>query len=197
MDEFLKIDLECVTKSPLVSGEIKAETRKQGVKSARLTGDNKAAIPIYGVLRGYLEIILRESGETVCDTGAKGSKGCGKCVLCDLFGYLGRMGRALVDDLKSIEDFKKIVSPSFHAKIHREHGVVTDSLNLEEIRENAHFQGSIRIIDPKERDLKLIKSGINAINEFGLGGWRTRGRGRVDMKIINVETKKWSDLLCK
>lgn len=202
MKEYLSIALEAKTLSTVVSGEIKSDEierrGREGVnKPCRVTGDGKVAIPIYGAIRSYLEKTLKESGKAVCDTGARGSKGCGVCILCDLFGHLGRRGRALMDDLKSVEDFKKIVKPTFHSKISRETFSVTDSLNMDEIQENAVFKGNIKILEPKNTDLELITTAVNAINEFGVGGWLRRGRGRVEIKITSVEKKTWSDLLNK
>jgi CRISPR/Cas system CSM-associated protein Csm3 (group 7 of RAMP superfamily) len=202
MKEYLSITLEAKTLSPVVSGEIKSDEierrSKEGInKPCRITGDGKVAIPIYGVIRSYLEKTLRESGTKVCDTGARGSKGCGACILCDLFGHLGRRGRAIIDDLKSIEDFKKIVKPTFHSKISRETFTVTDSLNIDEIQENVMFKGNIKILDPKPTDLELIATAVRAINEFGVGGWLRRGRGRVELKIASVEKKSWTEFLNK
>ena len=50
-------------------------------------------------------------------------------------------------------------------------------------------------INPKERDTELINTGIEGINKFGLGGWLTRGRGRVALKIASVEKKSWDTLV--
>ncbi|PKP54309.1 MAG: hypothetical protein CVT90_01920 [Candidatus Altiarchaeales archaeon HGW-Altiarchaeales-3] len=197
-DEFYVLDMEMKTISPVISGEIKTSERdfkrKKDINApCRITGDNKVAVPIYGVVRGYLERILREKGENVCDTGAKGAKGCGRCILCDLFGNLGRRGRVFFDDLKSNEDFNKVVKVSFHSRISRDDASVSDSLTIEEIQEDALFEGKIRILNPKEKDIELLSASIEAINEFGLGGWIRRGRGRVDMKIKSVSKRKWSE----
>jgi len=199
MNEYISLDLEAITVSTVVSGEIKSEEirrrAEEGVnKPCRITGDGKVAIPIYGAMRSYLEKTLKESGVNVCDTGARGSKGCGRCILCDLFGSLGKRGRALIDDLKSTEDFKHIVKQTFHSKISRENFNVTDSLNMDEIQEGAVFKGKIKIIEPRTSDLELLTTGIRAINEFGLGGWIRRGRGRINLRIAKVEKKTWADL---
>lgn len=195
MDKYIRFEVECETVSPVVSGEIKTD-RKNKTKTAlaRITGDGKVAVPIYGVMRAYLEKTLREAGEDVCDTGTSG--GCGKCVLCNLFGSLQSRGRAVIDDLKSEENYREIANESTHIRISRETNTVSQSqtLRMEEIQEGATFRGSIRIIDPKERDKELIVTALKALEEFGLGGWLTRGRGRVTVKY-SIEEKKWSDYI--
>ncbi|HDH45038.1 MAG TPA: hypothetical protein ENG66_06590 [Thermococcus sp.] len=194
--EYLVFELEAVTTSPVVSGEIKIERQeKTKVKLARITGDGRVAIPIYGLLRGYLEIMLREKGENVCDTGAKNAIPCAKCVLCDLFGSLEKRGRAIIDDLVSVESYKDIVNTSIHLRISRQSGTVSDTLKLDEIKEGAKFVGKIRVLFPKERDKELILAGLKAIEEFGLGGWITRGRGRIKFTKIDIKKKNWSDFL--
>jgi len=193
MDEYLEIEVIGKTISPVVSGEIKMDRiGKTTVKLARITGDGKVAVPIYGTIRSYLEKTLREAGEEVCDTGTSG--GCGKCVLCDLFGSLQARGRAIIDDLKSEEDFKEIVHESVHLRISRETQTVSQTLRMEEIQEGATLRGFIRIIDPKDRDLELILAGLKAIEEFGVAGWLTRGRGRLKVSY-EVRKKRWSDFL--
>jgi len=197
--EFGKYRLEMRAVSTVISGEIKEERRrkeKSGVHlPCRLTADGKVAVPIYGALRGYAEIALRATGEEVCDTGAKGSKGCGRCSLCDLYGSLGMRGRAIIDDLRSEENFDKVVNKVMHVKLDREKGVVSDSLEAEEIQEGTIFTGTIIVLNPRERDLELINIGIQGINTFGLGGWLTRGRGRVELKIVSAERISWASLV--
>jgi len=201
VDEYLSIRVEATTLLPLVSGEIKSREVREGehrIKPARITGDGKVAVPIYGALRAYLEKTLRENGEQVCDTGLPGKEGqgCGKCVLCDLFGYLGKRGRAIIDDLKSEKPYREVVARATHLKIDREKGAVNATLKMEEIVEGTKFVGYIRIIDPKPRDVELILTGLKAIEEFGLGGWLTRGRGRVKIGYA-IEKKRWSDFVKK
>jgi CRISPR/Cas system CSM-associated protein Csm3 (group 7 of RAMP superfamily) len=193
--KYLVIELEMETLSPLFSGEIKAERASRSPRPVRITGTGKVAVPIYGALRGYLEVMLRKQGRQVCDTGQKGAKPCGRCVLCALFGSLQRKGRAIIDDLVSVDDYKKIVSESVHLRINRETGTVSDTLRMEEVKEGAKFVGKIRIIDPTEEDKKLILAGLKAIEEFGLGGWVTRGRGRVKFTKIEFKEKSWEDFL--
>ncbi len=110
---YLVFDLKATTLSPMYSGEIKLD-RRSDVKLVRITGDGRVAFPIYGALRGYLERILRENGENICDTGAKDAKPCGRCVLCDLFGSLSKKGRAIIDDMVSERPYKEIVHPHLH-----------------------------------------------------------------------------------
>lgn len=193
MNKYLVFDIKATTTSPAVSGEIKMD-RKADIKLARITGDGRVAIPIYGALRGYLERILRENGENVCDTGMKDAKPCGRCVLCDLFGSLGKKGRAIIDDLVSERAYKEIVHPSVHLRISREDGVVSNTLKIEEIEEGAVFTGKIRVVDPKPRDKELIVAGLKAIEEFGIGGWVTRGRGRVKVDF-SIQEREWTDFL--
>ncbi len=191
---YLVFDLKLMTTSPMYSGEIKLD-RKGEIKLCRITGDGRVAFPIYGVLRGYLERILKESGEDVCDTGAKDAKPCGRCVLCDLFGSLGKKGRAIIDDMVSEKPYREIVHPAVHLRVNREKGTVSNTLRIEEIEEEgAIFRGKIRIIDPKPRDEELIKAGLRAIEEFGIGGWTTRGRERVKIEY-SIHEKEWSDFL--
>lgn len=208
MDEYIDIEITAKTVLSIVSGEIKSDRIREVMrttsepkisKPARITGDGKVAIPIYGALRGYLEKILREKGENVCDSSVAT---CGKCVLCDLFGYAimgeraapAKRGRAIIDDLKSADDYKKIVHPLVHLKIDRETGKVSSVIGMEEIEEGSVFKGHIRIIDPKPRDLELIIAGLKAIEEFGVGGWITRGRGRLKIEY-KIERKRWTDFL--
>jgi len=193
MDEYLKVEVVGKTLSPVVSGEIKTDrTKKTTTKLARITGDGKVAVPIYGVMRSYLEKTLKENGEEVCDTGTTG--GCGKCVLCDLFGSLQARGRAVIDDLKSVENYGEIVNESTHLRSDRETNTVSQTLKMDEITEGATFKGYIRIIDPKERDEELIVTAVKALEEFGLGGWLTRGRGRLSVSY-SIEKKRWSDFV--
>jgi len=193
MDEYLEIEVFAKTTSPTVSGEVKLDRiGKTTTNLARITGDGKVALPIYGIIRAYLEKTLKEAGENVCDTGTSG--GCGKCVLCDLFGSLQARGRAIIDDLKSEENYKDIVHESVHLRIDREKGTVSQTLKLEEIQEGATLKGFIRIIDPKERDLELIVTGLKALESFGGGGWITRGRGRFEVSY-EARKKRWSDFL--
>lgn len=197
MDKFLIIKLKATTTAPLYSGEVKQTFIEQarGVNlPIRRTGDGRVAIPIYGALRAYLEKILREKGEEVCDTGAKGAKGCGRCVLCDLFGHLGKRGRAIIDDIVSEERADKIVSKATHLRLNRADGVVSDTMTLEEVPEGVTFTGKVRIIEPKERDSELIGTAIEAINEFGIGGWLTRGHGRVKMEFT-IEERRWTQFI--
>jgi|UniRef100_A0A7C4UGJ1 CRISPR/Cas system CSM-associated protein Csm3 (group 7 of RAMP superfamily) len=197
MDKFLVIEVYAKTISPLYTGEIKKEAIREARDvnlPVRRTEDGKVAIPIYGVIRAYLEKILTEKGENVCDTGAKGAKGCGRCVLCDLFGYLGRRGRAFIDDLVSKENAMKIVSSVTHNRIDRNSGTVSDALKMEEIKEGSEFYGKIRIIEPKERDIELFATAFEAMKEFGIGGWVTRGRGRVDIQF-KVYERRWTEFI--
>ena len=199
-NEYMKYELEMKTLSTVISGEIKEEERRRKERAGvhlpcRITADGRVAVPIYGALRGYAEIVLRANGEDVCDTGGKGTKGCGKCVLCDLYGSLGRRGRAMIDDLRSAENYDKVVKKVMHVKLDREKGNVSDALGAEEIQEGTAFTGNIVVLNPKERDTELINTGIEGINEFGLGGWLTRGRGRVSLKIASVEKKSWDTLI--
>jgi CRISPR/Cas system CSM-associated protein Csm3 (group 7 of RAMP superfamily) len=198
--EYMRYGLEMKTLSTVISGEIKEEERRRKEREGvhlpcRITADNKVAVPIYGSLRGYAEIALRASGEDVCDTGGKGTKGCGKCVLCEIYGSLGRRGRALIDDLRSVENYDKVVKKVMHVKLDREEGKVSDALGAEEIQEGTVFTGNIVVLNPKERDTELLNIGIAGINEFGLGGWLTRGRGRVELKIASVEKRSWDTLV--
>ena len=194
--EYLVFELKARTLTPAVSGETKIDRQeKTKTKLARITGDGRVAIPIYGVLRGYLEIMLRQKGENVCDTGKKGAIPCARCVLCDLFGSLEKKGRAIIDDLVSVEPYKNIVHPTIHLRINRETGTVSDTLKIEEIQEGAVFTGKIRVLFPKERDVELIMAGLKAIEEFGLGGWVTRGRGRIKFTKIEIKKKSWVDFL--
>jgi len=193
LNKYLVFEIKATTTSPVVSGEIKMD-RKSDIKLARITGDGRVAIPVYGALRGYLERILRENGENVCDTGAKDAKPCGRCVLCDLFGSLDKKGRAIIDDLVSERPYKEIVHPAVHLRISRENGAVSNTLRIEEIEEGAVFTGKIRVVDPKPRDKELIIAGLKAIEEFGIGGWVTRGRGRVKIDFT-VQEKEWTDFL--
>jgi hypothetical protein len=197
--EYVRYELEMKTLSTVISGEIKEEGRRRKEREGvhlpcRITADNRVAVPIYGALRGYAETALRASGEDICDTGAKGTKGCGKCALCDLYGSLRIRGRALIDDLRSVESFDKVVKKVMHIKVDREKGNVSDALGAEEIQEGTVFRGNIVVLNPKERDAELISTGIAGINEFGLGGWITRGRGRVELKIAKMERKSWDAL---
>jgi len=197
MDKYLFLKLKATTTSPLYSGEVKQTFIEQtrGVNlPIRRTGDGHVAIPIYGALRAYLEKTLREKGEGVCDSGAKGAKGCGRCVLCDLFGHLGKRGRAIIDDIVSEERTEKIVSKSTHLRLNRNEGVVSDTLTLEAVPEGVVFTGKIRIIEPKDRDIELIATAVEAINEFGIGGWITRGHGRIKMEF-EVEERRWTQLI--
>ena len=191
MAKYLLVELEMETRSPLFTGEIKQDMiPPRGPRPVRKTADGRVAVPVYGAMRAYLEKVLRSNGEQVCDAG---KRPCGHCVLCDLFGSLGRGGRALIDDLVSEEPAKKIVHPSTHVRINRETNSVADALQLEEVEEGARFRGKILIDDPTNRDLELIQTAVEAINDWGLGGWRTRGRGRVSMRIARVEELSWSD----
>ena len=199
-NEYLRYELEMKTRSTVISGEIKEEERRRKEKGGvhlpcRITADGRVAVPIYGALRGYAEIALRAAGEDVCDTGGKGTKGCGACALCDLYGSLGSRGRAIIDDLRSVENYDKVVKKVTHIKLDREKGKVSDALGAEEIQEGAVFTGNIVVLNPRERDTELIHTGIAGINEFGIGGWLTRGRGRVALKIARVEKKSWGTLL--
>ena len=199
-NEYMRYGLEMKTLSTVISGEIKEEERRRKERAGvhlpcRITADGKVAVPIYGALRGYAEIALRASGEDVCDTGGKGTKGCGRCVLCDLYGSLGRRGRAIIDDMRSVENYDKVVKKVTHIKLNREEGNVSDALGAEEIQEGTVFTGNIVVLNPKERDAELINTGIEGINEFGLGGWLTRGRGRVELKIASVEKRSWDTLV--
>lgn len=72
-EKYLAFELEAVTQSPIVSGEIKADRRGE-IKLARITGNGRVAVPIYGALKGYLELMPSENGERVCDTGARDAK---------------------------------------------------------------------------------------------------------------------------
>ncbi len=187
---YLYIEIEMKTISPFVSGEIKQEHQERGApKPVRKTADGKVATPIYGALRAYLEKTLRAKGENICDSG---KKTCGHCVLCNLFGSLGKGGRAVIDDLVSDKPASEIVKPVIHLRLNRENNTVADSRKQEEAHEGAIFKGRIIIDNPGDRDLALIQTGIEAINEFGLGGWRTRGRGKVNMKITKVEKRNWA-----
>ncbi len=188
--EYLYMEIEMNTESPFVSGEIKQVHQERGApKPVRKTADGKVAAPIYGALRAYLEKTLRAKGDTVCDSG---KKTCGHCVLCNLFGSLGKGGRAVIDDLISDKPASEIVKPVIHLRLNREDNTVADSLRQEEVQEAVVFKGRIIIDNPGDRDLTLIQTGIEAINEFGLGGWRTRGRGKVNMKITKVEKRNWA-----
>ncbi len=198
--DYMRYELEMKTLSTVISGEIKEEERRRKERMGvhlpcRITADNRVAVPIYGALRGYAEIALRAKGEDVCDTGGKGTKGCGKCVLCDLYGSLGMRGRAIIDDLRSVESYDKVVKKVMHIKQDREKGNVSDALGAEEIQEGTIFTGNIVVLNPKERDTELINTGIEGINEFGLGGWLTRGRGRVALRIVKVEKRSWGALV--
>ncbi len=198
--EYMRYELEMKTLSTVISGEIKEEERRRKERAGvhlpcRITADGRVAVPVYGALRGYAEIALRANGEDVCDTGGKGTKGCGKCVLCDLYGSLGMRGRAMIDDLRSVENYDSVVKKVMHVKLDREKGNVSDALGAEEIQEGTVFTGNIVVLNPKARDTELINTGIEGINQFGLGGWLTRGRGRVELKIANVERKSWGALV--
>lgn len=198
--EYVIYNLEMKTLSTVISGEIKEDERRKKERAGvhlpcRITADDKVAVPIYGALRGYAEIALRASGKDVCDTGERGAKGCGKCVLCDLYGYLGMRGRAMIDDLRSVENYDKVVKKVTHVRLDREKGNVSDAMGAEEIQEGTAFTGNIVVLNPKEHDTELISTGIEGINEIGLGGWLTRGRGRVELKIVSVENKSWATLI--
>lgn len=181
------------TVSPLVTGEIKKVPQK-GTRPVRRTAHGRVAVPIYGALRAGLEKTLRANGKQVCDSG---KKTCGRCVLCDLFGSLGQGGRAIIDDLVSDRPASEIAHPSTHVRLNREDNTVEDSLKQEEVEEGAVFRGQILLDRVKEGDLELIQAGLEAINEFGLGGWKTRGRGRVSVSIGSYEERDYREFMEK
>lgn len=185
------VDLEMETVSPLVTGEIKKVPNK-GTKPVRKTAGGSVAVPIYGAIRAGLEKSLRDKGEKVCDSG---KKTCGRCVLCGLFGSLGKGGRALIDDMVSERPASEIAHPSTHVRLNRDDGTVDDSLSQEEVEEGAKFTGRMIVDSANDRDIELIHSGIESINEFGLGGWKTRGRGRVNMRITGITWKRHRDFM--
>ncbi len=190
-------DLELTTKSPFYSGEIKSsvkEAKRREHRSSTRIDNGHAVINIHGPMRAYLEKILRNNGENVCDTGKSGAKPCGKCVICDLFGSLGKSGRIMVDDLVSERPASEIVDNATHIRLDRENKTATDTLTNEEVNAGTVFKGKIILFDPKTRDDELIKRAIAAINEFGVGGWVNRGRGRVELKIVHVTEKQMKDL---
>jgi len=187
--EYFHIDVEMRTLSPLFTGEIKG-TKAKGVKPVRKSSDGRVVVPIYGALRAGIERSLRASGEQVCDSG---KKACGQCVVCSLFGSLSQGGRAVIDDIVSDEPASKIAHASNHVRLNRETNTVEDSLKQEEVEEGAVFRGRILVDRPDDRDIELLQTGVEAVNEFGLGGWRTRGRGKVEISLANVEKRRWED----
>jgi CRISPR/Cas system CSM-associated protein Csm3 (group 7 of RAMP superfamily) len=198
MSEFLKITVECKTLSPTVSGSsVSAPPRDRfkRIKAVRLTSDHRAVIPFSGPLRAALELLFKRCGEKVCDTGERGSVGCGTCSVCKLLGSRVKPSRVVISEFISLKPVSHIVRRVTHSKLHRKHGAVSDLLTMEEIQEGAVFRATIRVNSPQERDISLIRSGINVINEFGLGGWRRRGRGRVHIQITNIEKISWDTYL--
>ena len=187
------------TVSPLYSGETRvSKTAGERVLQVRKTGDGFVMVPLKGVLRTYCEQILKDAGKQVCDI-SKNPRGCGKCQVCDLFGYLGKRGRMLVENLISTSPAREIVKTATHIKIDRESGTVSrgNSFKAEEVIEGSEFKGKIIIFNAQAEDLKLIDAGLKAIEEFGLGGWTTRGYGRVKLIDKQVETKSLKDFLIK
>ncbi|MEM3525748.1 MAG: hypothetical protein QXQ54_08910, partial [Thermoplasmata archaeon] len=124
----------------------------------------------------------------------KGAKTCGRCVLCDLFGSLGKAGRLIADDMVSEKPASEIVSVTVHTRLERETRTVSDTLQMEEVQPGAKFKGRLIILNPQPRDDELVQAAINAINEFGVGGWVNRGRGRVKLEIVKKEEKEWASL---
>ena len=187
------------TVSPLYTGETRTyRTEGERILQVRKTGDGRVMVPLKGVLRTYCEQILKDAGKQVCDI-SQNPRGCGKCQVCDLFGYLGKRGRMLVGNLISTSSAKEIVKIATHIKVDRESGTVSrgNTFKAEEVIEGSEFKGRIIIFNACEDDLKLIDAGLKAIEEFGLGGWITRGYGRVKLIDKQVETKNFKDFLKK
>ncbi|NHI92077.1 MAG: hypothetical protein EAX96_06200 [Candidatus Lokiarchaeota archaeon] len=200
LDDITRLKIKMTTISTLISGEIKTDyiNKDKSVKLIRRTSNGKVAVPIYGVLRANAEKILKEKGGNVCDAGRPGTDAtCGKCKVCSLFGAMSQRGRAIIDDLISKKDAKEIVHKSFHSKIDRDTRSVVSggTLNVEEVEENADFYGDIVILNSKEEDLNILAASMEATNMTGLGGWVTRGRGKVKMEIETIESFKWTDFI--
>ncbi|MHA1341301.1 MAG: hypothetical protein ACTSRZ_15095 [Promethearchaeota archaeon] len=192
-DEIWIINLKATVKSPIYTGEIRGEEIKKRKREnkvpTRKTGDNFAAVSIYGPLRRYAQHIYKNEG--ACDIG-KNNKGCKKCLICDLFGYLGKKGRAIFTFLRSDEPFNKVVDGDTHISIETDSGAVNSFIILETIKEGTTLSGNIIIKDPKEKDLEVILSALKAAEENGIGGWTKRDLGRVKFDYT-IEKKKWED----
>lgn len=194
-DDLWIMNLKVIAVSPVYTGENKLEQlkiRKIGNRlPTRKSGDGFATVNISGVIRSLIEKIYKDEG--TCDVG-RSAKGCGRCLTCDMFGYLGKKGRILVDELKSVQPFDKVVSVAIHPKIDRESGVIPSergaSIEVEEIGEGTEFIGKIIIKNPKEKDLVALEAALKAAEETGIGGHTRRGKGRVRFEV-NIDKKKW------
>jgi CRISPR/Cas system CSM-associated protein Csm3 (group 7 of RAMP superfamily) len=190
-------DLEMTALSPIYSGEIKnkeKDAKKKNHVIATRIDNGYAVVNIHGSMRANLERILRDKGENVCDTGRKGAMPCGRCVLCDLFGALGKSGRTIIDDMVSVKPASEIIEETTHVRLNRETKSTEDTILMEEVTTGSVFHGRILIFNPQARDDELINTAINAINEFGVGGWVNRGHGKVAIKIVAKTDKNLKDL---
>ena len=189
------LDLNAKAISPIYTGEINTRRRPSGNKLlTRKSGDNHAVVSIFGIIRRYAEQIYRERGQTrTCDIG-KNSKGCGKCITCDLFGSLGKKGRVIFEYLKSKKSFKDVVDPTHHNNLDTETGQVKAFIEVEQIKEGTEFGGKIIIRNPKQKDLEVILSALEAAEEQGIGGWTKRDMGRIKFDVT-VNKIVWSDYI--
>lgn len=190
-------ELEMTAVSPVFSGEIKSrekEAKKRNHIIATRIDNDHAVVNIHGPMRANLEKVLRDKGENVCDTGRKGAMPCGRCILCDFFGSLGKSGRAIVDDMVSDRPTSEIIDNTTHLRLNRETKNTEDTLLMEEIMAGTVFHSKIIVFNPQPRDDELITTALNAINEFGVGGWINRGHGKVAIKILSKKDKNLKDL---
>ncbi len=195
-DDLWIVELKATAVSPLYTGENKLNSQRErkvgNILPTRKTGDNFAAVSIFGAIRGYAEKIYRKDG--TCDTG-KDTKGCGRCLTCDMFGNLGKKGRVLFEDLKTTRPFDKVVERTVHPHIDRDSGTISQgkgaSIELEEIVEGTELAGRLVIRNPVEKDLEVLNAALKAAEDSGIGGWTRRGKGRVKFETT-VKKIKWS-----
>ncbi len=184
--------IKAVTASPFYTGEVREEEKRASRVNfpVRKTATGRVIVPFKGALRSSLEQLLRANGEQVCDTGQPKARPCGRCVLCDLFGSMREKARATVSFLISEQDKSQIVREATHIKINRENGSVSDTFKGEEVIEGTVFNGVILVENPKPKDEELIKAAIKYLEAAGVGGWKSRGYGKMKFEIEVEEAEK-------
>ncbi len=183
-------EVEAVTVSPLYTGEVRHEERRHAMNRkvnfpVRKTKTNRVIIPFKGPLRAALEVLLRNKG--TCDTGSKGARPCGRCITCSLFGSFRAKGRLHVDFLLSERPADEIVRTATHTRLDRERHTVSDSFVGEEVIEGQTFRGRIVVYDYRDEDLEYIKLALQFLEEQGLGGWITKGYGRMKFTLKEID----------
>lgn len=115
------------------------------------------------------------------------------CSVCEIFGSASLSGRTIFADARPSSTVLPIKRN--HVALTRDTKSQADGslMEFEAIDKDAEFVGTIRVINPETWQIGAIISALDTLKMMGLGSKKTAGYGEIDVKIIDINKKRFNN----